>query len=325
MSLRLAISPILEIPMRNRLFNFIFQLCVVVVSLLTISHLLRDLWWGFWLAEHLRVQLSIAILALMLIRVWRNRREAMLLGILLILNLVFIAPYLPRGSQSGAADLRMTHFSLDKNKTDAFAYLNARDDDILFLQELTPAAEEAIAALTNYEVVQLNAMDNTHGSGMLVRSDWDGEVIATEIVHLPAENPRPLLTATIEVDGQQVQVMTLHVIRPGIHPDRNAYFATETSHVANWALQQPLPVILIGDFNAAPWSRALEDFRRAGLQAGRRGHGLHPTWIAQFPWILRIPIDLTMVTETITVTQLETGPDLGSDHLPLHVGYALED
>ncbi len=309
--------------MGKRIFNFGFQLCVVIATLLTISHLLRDLWWGFWLAEHLRVQLCIGILALILIRVWSNRREAGLLVMLLVINLFFIAPYLPRGTQATTSDLTITHFSIDKDKTEAFAYLNAQNADILFLQELTPAAEDAIDGLTNYDVVRLNVMDNTHGSGMLVKKDWQGEVLTTDIVHLPDDNPRPLLTATIELNGQQLQLMSLHVIRPGIHPQRNDYFATETSHVANWALQQPLPVILIGDFNAAPWSRALEDFRRAGLHTGRSGHGLYPTWIADLPWLLRIPIDLTMVTADLDVVQLRTGPNLGSDHLPLHVGYDL--
>ena len=308
--------------MRHRIFNALFQLTVVVVTLLSISHLLRGVWWGFWLAEHLRLQLCIAIVVLMLIRAWSNRREAALLLIPLAINLIFIAPYLPRGA-AVPGDLSITHLSLDQDITAALPYLNSTDADILFLQELTPAAADALTALTNYDVVHLNSLENTHGSGMLVHKDWSGAVLATEILHLPADNPRPLLTASVEVNDTQVQLMSLHIIRPGRYAERNAYFATETRHVANWAIQQSDPVILIGDFNAAPWSRALEDFRRAGLDTGRRGHGLNPTWIAQYPWPLRIPIDLTMVSDTVQVTGLDTGPAVGSDHLPLHVEYML--
>ncbi len=312
--------------MLTRLLRGSLIAAAFLLTIGSLSHLLRTLWWGFFLGEHLRIQLFFAALLLLIVAAILQRKLAWLLLIPLAINAYYLAPYVNRafGANTGAATLSITHLSIDKDKVDALTYLDARADDVLFVQEVTPAVVPALEALTNYTLVDMQPLDNTHGSAMLIHNDWNGTVTHTEFVNLPADNPRPLLIADITVDQQPLTLMSLHVIRPGIDPWRNTYMHTELTAVADWAASQPDPLILIGDFNSTPWSTALAPLRDAGLTAGLNGQGLHNSWHASLPWVLRVPIDQSMQSAEIEVLSIENGPALGSDHLPLHASYKLQ-
>ncbi len=79
------------------------------------------------------------------------------------------------------------------------------------------------------------------------------------------------------------------------------------------------PVMVLGDLNATPWSRA---FRRlltgSGLCDTRAGFGLqasYPAWSA----LVRIPIDHVLVSCAVGVADRTIERDVGSDHLPVLV------
>lgn len=77
----------------------------------------------------------------------------------------------------------------------------------------------------------------------------------------------------------------------------------------------PGPVILAGDLNTTPWSKAYRSLRRVtGLVPAST---LRPTWPA---WPLALPqvaLDHIFVSRDLTVTAAGTGPAVGSDHLPI--------
>jgi endonuclease/exonuclease/phosphatase (EEP) superfamily protein YafD len=79
------------------------------------------------------------------------------------------------------------------------------------------------------------------------------------------------------------------------------------------------PVLLMGDLNASPWSPAYKTMiKKSGLLAARRGSGLvmtHHGHGVVSQWLWR-PIDHCLFTSEV-LGHLSTGPDLGSDHLPI--------
>lgn len=85
------------------------------------------------------------------------------------------------------------------------------------------------------------------------------------------------------------------------------------------------PLLIAGDFNAAPWSWALSSFMAAKRlwPAGP----FRPTWPDQkFSrdvfcglCIPQLPIDHIIVSDDVRVLNSRTGPNVGSDHLPLIV------
>ena len=81
------------------------------------------------------------------------------------------------------------------------------------------------------------------------------------------------------------------------------------------------PVCIAGDLNVTPWSPAFARMRQgAGLVDSLRGRGVQPTWPTWFP-LAGIPIDHFLHTPEVTVTRRETGPRIGSDHLPILVDF----
>ena len=87
--------------------------------------------------------------------------------------------------------------------------------------------------------------------------------------------------------------------------------------------RETLPVVVIGDFNATPWSYAFRDFSaETGLVNSQKGYGLAATWPTGLP-ITLVPLDHMLHSESLTTVERDIGPDLGSDHLPLTVEVSL--
>ena len=78
------------------------------------------------------------------------------------------------------------------------------------------------------------------------------------------------------------------------------------------------PVIFAGDFNLTPWSYQLQ--RWLWASALRRHGGFLATWPTDGQFRLPMPlfqIDHVVTTPDIKTISMETGPRLGSDHLPV--------
>jgi endonuclease/exonuclease/phosphatase (EEP) superfamily protein YafD len=74
-------------------------------------------------------------------------------------------------------------------------------------------------------------------------------------------------------------------------------------------------LILVGDCNAAGWSRYLRDLERdASLNNDAR---LRPSWPVWLPSLVRLPLDHVWVRGRVVLLNAELGPRFGSDHLPL--------
>jgi endonuclease/exonuclease/phosphatase (EEP) superfamily protein YafD len=77
------------------------------------------------------------------------------------------------------------------------------------------------------------------------------------------------------------------------------------------------PLLLVGDFNSAPWGRLLR-----GLAAGTGleiAWGLEGTWPSILPWPLRIPIDHALTGRGLELVERTVLRLPGSDHRSLHL------
>jgi endonuclease/exonuclease/phosphatase (EEP) superfamily protein YafD len=89
----------------------------------------------------------------------------------------------------------------------------------------------------------------------------------------------------------------------------------ELDAIADRARTMDGPLVILGDFNATPWSRPFRRVRaRTGLCDSRAG------FEASFPAaseIVRIPIDHLLASCSIGVRDRYIERDVGSDHLPV--------
>lgn len=185
--------------------------------------------------------------------------------------------------------------------------------DLLVLQEVSPTYANQLDELKAYPYRYLLPRQDPFGFAVLSR---------LPITHLTAVNdPDNLIHIEAEVEwgGQPVKFTAWHPMPP-IAPQYHARRNEQLLVFAKAAKASSQPAILMGDLNATPWSNAFSGIAKAGL---RRASGLAPTWpAAGYGW-LGIPIDHVMVNNYWNVVEHQTGPDIGSDHLPILVRLVL--
>jgi endonuclease/exonuclease/phosphatase (EEP) superfamily protein YafD len=287
--------------------------------------------WRFAVLVHPRPQIALALVIALWGIVWHSRKAALLFLIVLLFNVgSFANLYQFWGKPTTPSTLTISHLNLDaivRDHTPAFAYLQARGDDILLLQEVTPRVSRRFAtAFPDYELVASRPLWNTHGSAVLVKKSAGVVVLGTEVVRMPAFSDRPLLNTQVEHLGKIINILSLHTIRP-VYDENIAYQKLEFAAVAEWSIAQQAQgqeVLVIGDFNATPWSQPFRNLLSVGqLNNSQIGFGLQPTWNGRNPLLLRIPIDHAVLSAGIFTTARTIGDPVAGDHLPLHLGIAI--
>lgn len=142
----------------------------------------------------------------------------------------------------------------------------------------------------------------------------------SEVAYVVPSAP-PVLFATLEAPGGPVSVALLHTTPPmGAAWSRLRDAMLDA--VARHMVARGGRAIVMGDFNATPWSPGLATpFERAGFVDPRWGRGVLASWEAPLPG-LAIPIDHTLIRGALAVDEFRVGPRFGSDHRPLLVRLA---
>jgi endonuclease/exonuclease/phosphatase (EEP) superfamily protein YafD len=118
------------------------------------------------------------------------------------------------------------------------------------------------------------------------------------------------------LDVEELRIVAFHPRPPGGN-ERTAERDGVIVAGVHLALGMPRAV-LIGDFNATPWSPVLIDVRRLGFRRALCGAPLAPTWRSVNP-LLGLTIDHAYVYGDAAIADCRIGPDIGSDHRPLIV------
>ncbi len=223
-----------------------------------------------------------------------------------------IRPMQPAGSNPNLRVVTANLLSINDH-TDLFSdWVKETDPDIIFVQELSPHWSQALAELKKVYPHQREQTRSDHfGIGLYSKLPLQN----VEIVKLAGER-LPAIRADVQVHGRTVSMLNMHTVPPltaAAYALRNAQlqaageFANDADDLA----------IVAGDLNITIWSpyyRKLE--ADSGLRNVRRGYGIIPSWPANLPFF-RIALDHILVPPDILVVDLERGPDVGSDHLPL--------
>lgn len=130
----------------------------------------------------------------------------------------------------------------------------------------------------------------------------------------PVAGDRDLLDATVVVNGHRLPVVAVHWRLPTQPSQKVA-----ASALANLTRSRP-DALVLGDFNATPWSASLRLLESEGqLGRVRLPLGAINTWAAD-PWhLLGVPIDHVLVKGAVRAEDLHLLPWNTSDHRPLQV------
>ncbi|WP_414474147.1 endonuclease/exonuclease/phosphatase family protein [Microvirga sp. M2] len=211
----------------------------------------------------------------------------------------------------------------------------AYEPDVVALQELDVRRARTGGVDQAHAIAQALGMQmHFHASLRVLEEEYGNAILTHRPLHvikagpLPAgsgrlaREPRGALWTSIDLGGTDVQVITTHL---GLH--RHERLAQVDCLLGPQWLGHPScrePVILLGDFNAAPRSRAYRrlasHFRDA--QISEPHLRAKPTFPSRLP-ILRI--DHAFVTRSIQVVRVESVRSpmarIASDHLPLMVEF----
>lgn len=128
----------------------------------------------------------------------------------------------------------------------------------------------------------------------------------------------PSVVGSVTLRGASFSVVLIHPVPP-VSAGNLAEQREALDTVASRARAMPEPVIVMGDFNATPWSGLYRRFLSdSGLCDSRAGFGIQ----ASFPTastVLRIPIDHLLASCSIGIADRRVERDVGSDHLPIVV------
>jgi endonuclease/exonuclease/phosphatase (EEP) superfamily protein YafD len=187
------------------------------------------------------------------------------------------------------------------------------DPDVLLLMEIDAVWDAALApALAAYPTVLRE-----------VRDDYYGMIFATR---LPVESAR-LLRLTHDKTPTAVAELRTRAGRRfvylGLHPQPPTPDGADTDerdaqivYAARFARDEARPLVAMGDFNEAAWSKGAQDFKRVGGYVDPRiGRGLFASIDARH-LMIRCPIDQLYVTADMAVVSIRLGPRVGSDHFP---------
>jgi endonuclease/exonuclease/phosphatase (EEP) superfamily protein YafD len=272
-------------------------------------------------------------------------------GVILAFTLVlfqipaFLPYYFGGAKDDGPANLRVGVANVygANRHFDAFeAWIASEQPDAVLLQETEerwPAFLDLIMGEYGYAYVK--SVEHPIW-GFDARIFSRHPITAYETIELP-HKAFPVQRAVIAVDGRKVALYNLHLFTSGqVREAQNDVLRAVL-------LEESLPHVLAGDFNATPWSlgqrQLLEglDLRNAAF-----GFGYTPTWPARIkpmiqfaraillreqnglgrfsapetitPFFARyvgIPLDHVYVSSGIGVVGASSGPGINSDHLPI--------
>ncbi len=312
--------------MFKRIVAILLQLALLITLLALLLGFLGRLHWRLDLFSHFRVQFAgvalIAGLGLFALRRWLMLPIA---AFILIVVGWSVAPYYLTPKQNAPANaqrISIISFNVlmeNKNTDGVLAYLQAKKPDVIALTEVDLAWTVRLKPLeADYPYRRLVPKGNHAGVSIYSRLPFTGEAVML--------TPRGFwsVVGNISVGDRIFKLILTHPVAP-TKQDSAQLRDNQVKAVADMVQYSPTPTLLIGDFNASPWSVALQPIaQQTKLHDSALGFGLQQTWPTINP-LLRIPIDYIFVPDDFVVINHRIGPNLGSDHYPVEVELAIKE
>jgi endonuclease/exonuclease/phosphatase (EEP) superfamily protein YafD len=190
--------------------------------------------------------------------------------------------------------------------------ISALNADVVVLCEATAAARQRFGSLGARFPHALDTCATDSLYGIVILSRFPLKLRSRGIGE---DDPMPRhLAADVAAEGKIITIVAIHPTNP-LRLSRSDRIPAEFESVAAFCRTAPEDLILIGDCNAAGWSRCLQDLEKTASLANDRR--LRPSWPVWLPSLVRLPLDHVWVRGHVALLRAELGPKFGSDHLPL--------
>ncbi|GLQ54613.1 endonuclease/exonuclease/phosphatase family protein [Devosia nitrariae] len=180
-----------------------------------------------------------------------------------------------------------------------------RDADVVILMEAAPLLPDIERLRTAYPYGIGCELEATCDTLLVSKTPLEKSSRLADLGHI---FPRRVIYAASVIDGHRVNLVAAHLTKPYFD-----YFSVAEARVLRKGLNGlEGPVVVAGDFNAAPWSRNLiRLMRNADLLTGNAYPGTWPVELGD----LGVPIDTMFTRAPAVITSIEGLPDpMGSNH-----------
>ena len=310
----------------------LFRLPVFIAALLTLAVTVasRLAWsaWPFELVSNFPVQLAILGVVIAILAVLLAAKVTMVIAITgVLINAVVASSTFttePRPERAGSVQITLGHLNAQTRPIDVPAlgeYVMKTHPDVFVVLDPTQSDVPRLThAAPGYRVWRT-------GGDASTSPDYVRTVVFSRVpvdrVRYPVD--RDFGTSAVEL-----------IIRADVAPIAMIVFGTESpttparaqrrdralTAAAKWSRAHHGRRVVMGDFNATPWSPSFQNLIRDGdLVDSLDGFGLQVSWPEWNP-LLRIPIDHALLGPRLAATDRGTGPAFGSQHRSLHVTVA---
>ncbi len=195
------------------------------------------------------------------------------------------------------------------------------DPMVVLLMETNESWEKKMMPLEKkYNHVVKEIREDTYGMMLFSKIAF----INKRIDYLTTE-PIPSIDVTLQINKKYIQILALHP-KPPIPGEaltsqqKDLEFKRAAQKLASQSNE--ILQIVIGDLNDVVWSKASKKFKKqTGLKDPRVGRGTFSTFPTYAP--IRFPLDQIYCSRSFKLVDLKRMPDIGSDHYPIYVKFAL--
>lgn len=303
--------------------------------------------WYLDICASFRVQYIYAGVILGVLALWRrNRKAAMVAGLALLTNLVFVLPYYfpvsqlqqkPQSKQATVAQSQIQSPEILSGRPYTILHSNVYKNNpqrgrVISLIQRTQADIVVLAeANKNWSEILLNNPQLLKMYPYRFYDNYDYDLMILSKFKLVNIKKRrqiglnvipPILCTQIELPTRTMSLIQIHT---------DHATSDEEAMLQRLMIDQVIadrktitdPLLVIGDYNMTPWAfqfRRLES--EAHLTDAARGFGIQPTWPNGLG-LLMIPIDHLMTSPDVQIQDIHPLGPVGSDHLPIYAKFTL--
>jgi endonuclease/exonuclease/phosphatase (EEP) superfamily protein YafD len=263
--------------------------------------------------------LLLLLAAFIIIRAWR---WVVVACVILAINGWSLTSY-ARAAGSAPTDdersLRIMMYNIYHRNPDLNGVIDEikrHDPDVVFLMEYSDAIQQQIeSAFAAYPHRLIRPSRMTMGLALFSRIPFESAEI-----HRFEATRIPIYQAEMIVHGTPITFIGGHPWPP--QPQWGQLHRNQMLEITRIASRSSTPLIVAGDFNAAPWSYMMQNLSEsANVENVRQQFDITKTW---FPVpFFGLPLDHVLVSDEWRVLKYQYGNPGGSDHAPMIIDLLL--
>jgi len=291
----------------------------VVATLATILGFFGSTWWLFDFAANYRAHLAVLLLMVALLyALLFSKATGLFFMAMAALNALVVLPlYLGSPEPAATGDsMTIVSFNVEQRssiKDITFRWVDTVDADLVLFLDSTEDWADFPIDTSAYSIESQIPADRTYGITIMSPNGLDTQLIRASRLR------DSVVRVEATIGDQPVAIYAVQARSSSNETDaddRDEYLA----EVGRMARAESIPTIVVGDFQATPWSHAFRDLSsQAELTNSLEGFGLQTTWPADQWAFMRLPLDHLLHSEELTTVDRYLGPMFGVKHRPIVV------